>query len=541
MRATLSVCLAAVAVLCGACGESAGPWPGAPRTPRFEGPRLDVMADQNNAALGYNGTSMIKGFNPTNPQVGDAIVVTFYWTGTSNTITAVTDSVATGGQRTYVGNTYHLVEYTAAGSLSIATYLATNVQGFPGGYSGSDSILAIGATFSEPFTDGGMTLSAYSGVAADYASALAAHQSASDSASSTATVGPGAMLVNSGDLVYAIALGGPPAGVDRPAGFTWISSSPSDNSMATDGEYQVAAGDGSVNPQWTWYFSAPSVWLATELALNPAGSGNGIVFESDWSTATGRGSNAVTDGGRWPHYDEFNGGGSDTLLSVVAGIGPSGHNALRVLQRGDLLSARVQVDNLVPQSTDYYVRYYMMNEDTSSSGDHIVTVDTYQYPNLTYVRKSSHPQGWNFVIGVYGCGYNYPVGYWGPDQNSFDVDTLPQPMSLGTWYRFEYYVHFTDANHIQVHPRVYDANGTLLYSDADFQQTDYGSSGDWNGSQTWTLASYYAAGYDFCVDPTYMSNFSMGNNGQQGAVDTGLPWYFAGVEIRSDTWPGPIQ
>jgi hypothetical protein len=61
----------------------------------------------------------------------------------------------------------------------------------------------------------------------------------------------------------------------------------------------------------------------------------------------------------------------------------------------------------------------------------------------------------------------------------------------------------------------------------------------WNGSSNWTLASYYAAGYNFCVNPAWMSSFGLGNNGQQGAVDTGLPWYFAGVQIRTDRWPGP--
>src|SRR5206468_2681657 len=37
------------------------------------------------------------------------------------------------------------------------------------------------------------------------------------------------------------------------------------------------------------------------------------------------------------------------------------------------------------------------------------------------------------------------------------------------------------------------------------------------------------------------NNFDVGNNGQAGAADTGLYWYVAGVQLRSDTWPGPIQ
>jgi hypothetical protein len=38
-----------------------------------------------------------------------------------------------------------------------------------------------------------------------------------------------------------------------------------------------------------------------------------------------------------------------------------------------------------------------------------------------------------------------------------------------------------------------------------------------------------------------MNDFGVGNNGQAGAVDTGKYWYFAGVEVRTDRWPGPVQ
>jgi hypothetical protein len=260
-----------------------------------------------------------------------------------------------------------------------------------------------------------------------------------------------------------------------------------------------------------------------------ANGASGIVFESTWDGAIGLTQAAITDGGRWPNYWEFNGGTSVQLLSVVPD-GVNGHNALRVQQRGPTFAANLQIDNVVPQSTDYYLRYYMKNDDTSGSGDHIVTVDTYNYPNLTFMRKFGGPSSWRFVVSVYGCGYTYPIGHWGP----------ATPLSLGQWYRFEYFVHYTSANRIQVHPRVYDSAGTLLLSDADFRQSDYKSGGSWNGRDDWTLSSYYAAGHDFCVDPAFTNDFGLGNNGQFGALDTGKSWYFAGVQIRDDTWPGPI-
>ena len=269
--------------------------------------------------------------------------------------------------------------------------------------------------------------------------------------------------------------------------------------------------------------------LSARHADAPAPADPGVIFESNWDTATGQSAVAVQDGGRWPNYWEFNGGSSVRLLSVVTG-GVNGHNALRVQQRGSSYAADVQIDNFMPQSTDYYVRYYMKNDDTSNAGDHIATVDIYEFWNLTYMRKMGSATNWRFVISLYGCGYTYPIGHWGP----------APALALGQWYRFEYFVDFIDTTHVRVHPRVYDAAGTLILSDAQFQQSDHGSA-TWNGRKDWTLASYYAAGHSFCVNPQFMNEFALGNNGQAGAADTGRYWYYAGVQIRRDTWPGPLM
>ena len=37
-----------------------------------------------------------------------------------------------------------------------------------------------------------------------------------------------------------------------------------------EADYAVQASAGSVDPQWTWYFNAPSTWLASVLVLRPA-------------------------------------------------------------------------------------------------------------------------------------------------------------------------------------------------------------------------------------------------------------------------------
>jgi hypothetical protein len=252
--------LVAAALLGAACTESVGPGD----------PEFRVVGGQLNGTLQENGTVLIKGFNPTNPHHGDAIVVTFVWLGSTNIITSVTD-VLTLPDRPVVGNTYNLVEYVTAGGISMATYVATNVQGFPDPYSDAvngDSILAVRATLSQPVTDGGLMMKSYSGVYPIYASALGAHSSAFGTGSSVTPAAPGAISVGGGSLVYGVTMADGCC-VSPPPGFTNVNAL-SDAQMWTDAEELIPGTSGPVNPQWTWFFSRPSTWLASGLTLGEA-------------------------------------------------------------------------------------------------------------------------------------------------------------------------------------------------------------------------------------------------------------------------------
>jgi len=143
----------------------------APERPSLRQPAFDVGGDQLNGTLNESGTMLIKGFNPTNPHHGDAIVATFLWLGSSNIIDAVTD-VLTTTPYTPVGNKYTLVEYVTAGGVSMATYVATNVQNFPDPAPTDAYILAVRANLSQSVTDGGAMISAWSGVYPTLAGAL---------------------------------------------------------------------------------------------------------------------------------------------------------------------------------------------------------------------------------------------------------------------------------------------------------------------------------------------------------------------------------
>ena len=235
-------------------------------------PASGIALDQTNGTLNGSGRLLIKGFNPTNPHRGDAIIATFHWVGSTNIIDSVVDVLTTSPSYTRVGNKYALVEYVTAGGYSMATYVATNVQNFPDPNidPGGSDILAVGAYLSQSVTDGGVTISAWKGVNTLSASSIAAHRSGSGSASDFSAVGPGAISVGAGALAYGVTMSNTFVGRDPPAGFTRFVSG-SDAFMITENDFLVQSATGTVDAKWSWGFPAspPSTWLASVVALNP--------------------------------------------------------------------------------------------------------------------------------------------------------------------------------------------------------------------------------------------------------------------------------
>jgi hypothetical protein len=264
--------LIAVALLAVGCSEAIGP---SHERPGPRAPVLDVAATGGIALDQYNGklgetTTIWQDFRPTNPHHGDAVVVTFYWVGSTNIITRVYDHLSDAAW-TPVGNTYTLVEYVTDGVLSMATYVATNVQNFPEGtFLNGDQDLVVHADLASPIQDGGITISAFTGVSSVTAQALGAHQSATGSGDTYPTVADAGILpIDAGALVYGVTMAHNGRAAEVPAGFTSISqmSSPA---MWTEADYAVQGSTGSIHPQWNWYFDSPGTWTATALVLRPA-------------------------------------------------------------------------------------------------------------------------------------------------------------------------------------------------------------------------------------------------------------------------------
>ena len=253
--------LLSAALLATACSDPSGPsraasGPGAPAFARSAPPLAPVTPialDVQNSTLSEIGTAILKGFNPTNPHIGDAIVATFFWPSSTNIITSVTDHLTNG---TPVGNTYTLVEYVTTGGLSMATYVATNVQNFPDPNVDQDNVLVVQANLSSPTTGGGIIISAYSGVNAVSAWGVGAHQSGAGSGSVPTIAAPGTIAVGAGALAYGVTLANAVVGLDAPVGFSYITNI-SDATFKADARYAVESSAGPIAPQWTWYFNSP--------------------------------------------------------------------------------------------------------------------------------------------------------------------------------------------------------------------------------------------------------------------------------------------
>jgi len=309
--------LVGAALLAIACTESLGPGRRVVRAPQVAAAAGSGIAlDQQNSTLGLSGTTLLKGFNPTNPHLGDAIIATFFWIVSpdgGSTITSVTDRLADG---TPVGNAYTPVAFVTSGGIAMATYVATNVQNFPeGSFPSGEKILVVQATLSQPVSDGGILLSAWTGVAGVDAQALGAHSSGSGTGSSNTVADPGAIPVNAGALAYAVTMSDGRVGRDPPPGFVNIITQ-SDASMVTEGDYAVQTSAGTVDPQWTWFFNSPSTWLATVLALNPP-PGNLTVTTSTTGSSLDPDGYTVTVDGTSSQLIGIN--GSVTFTGLVAG------------------------------------------------------------------------------------------------------------------------------------------------------------------------------------------------------------------------------
>src|SRR6266704_2838631 len=247
--------LMGAALLAAGCREAISPQRSLPGAIQLDvaAPSGGIVFDTLNSSLDQHNNFLIKGFNPRSPRPGDAIVVTVFWVGSgANIVDSVTDHLARPDFPP-VGNRYTLVQYVSSDSLSMATYVATNVQGYPYPTAPNVDVLAVRANLSR-VADGGISIAAWKGVAGVFAPAVdsSISRSASGAASGETLAGPGAMPVNAGALAYAVTMSNGLVGRFPPTGFGSLISLGDGVLMVAEADSAVQASPGSVNPQWRW-------------------------------------------------------------------------------------------------------------------------------------------------------------------------------------------------------------------------------------------------------------------------------------------------
>lgn len=199
-------------------------------------------------------------------------------------------------------------------------------------------------------------------------------------------------------------------------------------------------------------------------------------FYSDWSTELGTSDNATTDGDKW----EFGPGGP---LEVVPSTGlnfPSA-NCLAVT-----IDSEPDVGQLQDRDTPFQAigttRVYRFNTRVSI-GDDVAVNDTETHPHQEGAAAGSY----NFALHVY---HDVPPGQgaagdgkWMPQfrvnasingfTNSRWGGDSGQPL-LGPWldknvtYRIEIAIARLDSTTFNMHVRIFNSSGALLYDDEDF-------------------------------------------------------------------------
>jgi len=275
-----------------------------------------------------------------------------------------------------------------------------------------------------------------------------------------------------------------------------------------------------------------------------SGTGPSLVFESNWSNSTGDLEAAVTDGGLWTRFgpaltDRM---GVVTAASVDADTGDLAAyagNVFRARTR-DINYTQIMVEDVVPASTDHYIRYYTRN-DAARRSDHGSCHNNLRSGSDEFQIQADGRYGgaddtvltWNHGIQLDYSTYGWPNHRW-----------MSPNLDKGVWYRIELYIEYNplDGTQWRAWPRIYSLAGALLHDAADYVNStptagldayyDVGGVDRWNtlgyGNGVSTAAARHigiglegaadAAGYD-PVTPayTYWAAFAVSTSGWVGA------------------------
>lgn len=262
----------------------------------------------------------------------------------------------------------------------------------------------------------------------------------------------------------------------------------------------------------------------------------GVVFSSDWGTATGTTDAALRDGGKWNTLYCQQAGQTLTVIPGNSVGWTRTPNVLRLQQLGPNSCGTLEKTDLLPVSTSHWGRFYFRNDETVTQHNHVATYNPgVGAPiQLAFWNRNGAATGVSIFLRTYyrsnGVLSEYPTNIW-------FIGTANQSavarLAHGTWYRYEWHMEYVTPTTYRIWPRIYDMSGQLLFDANRFFQSDYPQSGPHS------LASWYAAGNTFgFTDVNLGRRLGLGNEGPGGTTNTGGYWYHADVAISTAGWIG---
>jgi hypothetical protein len=255
--------------------------------------------------------------------------------------------------------------------------------------------------------------------------------------------------------------------------FSWTTSNAQVATVSTTGRVTaVAAGSTVVRAAVGNVSGSSSVTVNAAPPPPPPPPGDRqYVFTSDFSTALGTSSAAVTDGGRW----NIQATTAETMRIISsAGLGFPSSNVMEMIatsaRQGFAIIRKTGMSIPAIGESRYY-RWYIRVAMPDGLSDY----NTHPIQDGNAASQTN----WMFlVIGQGGPG-SVPAGHYQPE---FWANSAPYPnqrwygpdLPKNQTYRYELQIHRVDATQFRMHVRIYNSSGTLVADDDDFRNYDVG-------------------------------------------------------------------
>ena len=266
----------------------------------------------------------------------------------------------------------------------------------------------------------------------------------------------------------------------------------------------------------------------------------GVLFSSNWATATGSSTAAITDGGKW-YYTRSTLNSSATYPYVVAGTAsePGGYNFLRMTTVGGgyggpylynfytcgQLNCASEYSDVFKNPNDIYIRLYFR-----VSSDWQPQSPTKHWLQGNHSNDDEDPDYLCFnKPGELTCAAEAIKGDYALEIQHDASDARWQAnihMLRNRWYRYEVHVQKTGAASEKWEIRLDGVDITDQFFCVG------ASCPDWScrtNLKTWFQTNSWAR---YTQNMLYMTSYDMPN------VSNG--WDLTAVEVRDDTWPGPV-